>query len=225
MTQALLATSPIGRQSQLDDLRGWVAELTAGRGRAVLVEGEPGIGKTSLVRAVTTAAAAAGCEVLWASCDELSQAFPLLPLLDTLDSQTLEGRPKIAEMLRADTGPGRRVDLVAATVERILTVLDEMCAATPVMLVVDDLQWADPATVTTVGRLARSVRQLPLLVVGMTRPVPRREDLIALRRAVEPSGVAAPAWPDRTTRWRRLSRTGGGTPGRRSAPVGGGRQR
>ena len=49
---------------------------------------------------------------------------------------------------------------------------------------VDDLQWADPASVTLWGRLARSARQMPLLLVGMMRPVPQREDLLALRRVV-----------------------------------------
>jgi DNA-binding CsgD family transcriptional regulator len=57
------------------------------------------------------------------------------------------------------------------------------------MLVIDDLQYADPATVMTLGRLARSVRQLPLLLVGVARPIPRREDLHALRRALEPGGL------------------------------------
>ena len=51
------------------------------------------------------------------------------------------------------------------------------------MLVVDDLQWADPASVALWGRLARLARQVPLLLIGMMRPVPQREDLLALRRA------------------------------------------
>ena len=48
---------------------------------------------------------------------------------------------------------------------------------------VDDLQWADPASVTLWGRLARWAGQVPLLLVGMMRPVPQRDDLLALRRA------------------------------------------
>ena len=54
----------------------------------------------------------------------------------------------------------------------------------PTILVIDDLQWADQASITLWGRLARSARQLPLLLVGMTRPVPQRDDLLALRRVV-----------------------------------------
>ena len=53
------------------------------------------------------------------------------------------------------------------------------------VLVIDDLHWADPATVKLWGRLARTAHQVPLLLIGITRPVPQREDLLALRRAVD----------------------------------------
>ena len=62
--------------------------------------------------------------------------------------------------------------------------MTEQCGTRPTILVVDDLQWADPASVTSWGRLARSARQVPLLLVGMMRPVPQRDDLLALRRVV-----------------------------------------
>src|SRR5208282_3385795 len=60
----------------------------------------------------------------------------------------------------------------------------EQCAARPTILVVDDLQWADQASVTLWGRLARSAQQVLLLLVGMMRPAPQRDDLLALRRVV-----------------------------------------
>jgi DNA-binding CsgD family transcriptional regulator len=156
-----------------------------------LVEGEAGIGKSSLVRTAAAEAALAGCQVFWATCDELSQAFPLLPLIDTLEARrpAAGGQARVSEILRADAAPGNRVDQVAAATERLLAVVDEFCTAAPVMLAVDDLQWADPATVVTVGRLVRSVQQIPLLLVCLARPVPRREDLGALRRTLEPDGL------------------------------------
>jgi len=192
MAEALLAVPLVGRRDYLDGVRDWVAELVAGRGRAVLVEGEPGIGKSYLMRAAATEAGTAGCQVFWAACDELSQAFPLLPLLDAFDARAAAagyGRGSIADLLRAEPAPGSGVDLVAAATERLLDVVDEFCASAPVMLVVDDLQWADAATVMTLGRLARSVGQLPLLVVGMTRPVLGREDLGALRRTLRSKDI------------------------------------
>ena len=86
--------------------------------------------------------------------------------------------------------------------EQLLALVTEQCAARPAVLVIDDLQWADPASVALWGRLARSARQLPLLLVGMTRPVPHRETLLALRRAADGGsrlaldGLAGPAVAD-----------------------------
>jgi DNA-binding CsgD family transcriptional regulator len=191
VVEALLSASLIGRRRQVEGVRGWVTELVAGRGRAALVEGEPGIGKSTLMRLAAKEAEASGCQVFSGSCDELSEAFPLLPLLDALDSRSpvaAEGRTKILETLRTDAAPGNRVDLVAAAVERLLALIDQLSATAPVMFVVDDLHWADSPTVVAWGRLARLVHQLPLLLVGTVRPVPRRQDLNALRRTVGPAG-------------------------------------
>ena len=85
--------------------------------------------------------------------------------------------------------------------EQLLALVTEQCAVRPVVLVIDDLQWADPASVTLWGRLARSARQVPLLLIGMMRP-PLRDDLLALRRAVDDrsrlqlDGLAGPAVAD-----------------------------
>lgn len=189
MTELPVSAVPIGRQRQLGALRQHVAELGAGRGGAVLIEGEPGIGKTSLVRAAAADARVVGAQVIWAVCDELSQAFPLLPLLEGLGGcprVPSADRGQIVDLLRADPGVGNPTDVIPAAAEQMLALVDDLCADVPAMLVVDDLQWADPATVMTLGRLVRALDQLPLLLVGLTRTVPRRDDVAALRRAVDP---------------------------------------
>ncbi len=177
----------IGRDGELSRLASWVHDVAAGRGRAVLVDGEPGIGKSALVQAACAAAARSGCQVFRGAGDELGQALPLLPLLDALritGSAPDPRRGAIAGLLRGDTTRGKGADLAAAAAEQLLTLVDELCQTGPVVLVVDELQWADRATVAVWGRLARSVRQLPLLLIGVLRPVPRRDDLRALRRIV-----------------------------------------
>ncbi len=177
----------LGRARESARFGGWVAELIAGRGRAVLVEGEPGIGKTALVRAAAAAAAEGGAQVFWGAGDELGQQLPLLPLTYGLRVRETPADPRraaIAGLLRGELA----VDLPAAAAERLLALVDELCAAQPTVLVVDDLQWADGATIALWRRLAdSSVRQLPLLLVGMMRPVPRRDTLIALRDGVDPA--------------------------------------
>ena len=72
----------------------------------------------------------------------------------------------------------------AALAEQLLALVGDQCALRPTILVIDDLQWADQASIMLLGRLARAARQMPLLLVAMMRPVPQRDDLLALRRAV-----------------------------------------
>jgi DNA-binding CsgD family transcriptional regulator len=177
----------IGRDSELAKLDVLVTEAAAGRGSPVLIEGEPGIGKSSLVRSAVARAADAGCQVFWGAGDELGQALPLLPLLEALrvrEPSTDPRRSSILRLLCGEVPADRGTDVSAALAEQLLALVAEECGARPTILVVDDLQWADRASVALWGRLARSARQAPLLLVGTMRPVPRRDDLQALRRAV-----------------------------------------
>jgi DNA-binding NtrC family response regulator len=67
----------VGRDSEMARLTGLVKEVAQGRGSSVLIEGEPGIGKSTLVRAAVAEAPTLGCQVFWGVGDELGQALPL----------------------------------------------------------------------------------------------------------------------------------------------------
>src|SRR4249920_792027 len=183
-----LAGALVGRDSELAMLARLVADVASGRGSSVLIEGEPGIGKSTLVRAALAETANGGCQVFWGAGDELGQALPLLPLLEGLRVREPSANPRrntIVRLLRGEVIADRGTDVSAALAEQLLALVAEQCAVQPTILVIDDLQWADQASIALWGRLARSVRQVPLLLVGMMRPVPQRDDLLALRRAVD----------------------------------------
>ena len=175
----------IGRESEMALLTGLIKEVAKGRGSSALIEGEPGIGKSALVRAAVAEAPEAGCQVFWGAGDELGQALPLLPFLDGLrvrEPSTNPRRNTIVQLLRGEVTADRGTDVPAVLAEQLLALIAEQCAMRPTILVVDDLQWADQASITLWGRLARSAQQIPLLLVGLMRPAPQRDDLLALRR-------------------------------------------
>jgi DNA-binding NarL/FixJ family response regulator len=143
-----------------------------GVGATHLLEGEAGIGKTTTLEAVAGAAAALDVDVVRASAARLDRTRPFGPLLDALDVTP----PVTAERQRRS--PLQMVpEERAATIERLAAVLEERAATAPVLLTVDDLHWADPATLATLGRLHRSTAEHPLVVVGALRPLPRGPDL------------------------------------------------
>jgi predicted ATPase len=165
-----------------------VERALRGHGGTVLIEGEPGIGKSALARAVVAEAAGRGCQAFWGAGDELGQALPLLPFLDGLRVREPSASPRqnmIVALLRGEAAAGPGADTPAVLAEQLMALVAELCSVRPVILVLDDLQWADPASIALWARLARSAQQMSLLLIGLMRPVPRREELLALRRTVD----------------------------------------
>lgn len=183
-------TRLIGRDAELARLGEWTDAVVSGTGRAVFVEGEPGIGKSALTRAACALAEGRGCQVYWAAADELGQALPLQPLLDALGARAAAEEPRLATILRLLQGEvGNVADPTTAAAEQMLTLLADLSSAAPTVLVLDDLQWADRTTIDVWRWLARSADRASLLLIGVARPVPQSDELLAVRRAVDEDAV------------------------------------
>jgi DNA-binding CsgD family transcriptional regulator/tetratricopeptide (TPR) repeat protein len=161
-------------------------QVVLGHGGVAWVQGEPGIGKSTLVDAVVAGALASGCKVSRGAGDELMQAFPLRLMAECLGvsgTSSDPARAEIARLLRGEASPTTTVDQVSAAGERLLELVDWICAAGPLVLVAEDLHWADEPSLLMWNKLARAVDQIPLLLVGTCRPVPHRATVERVRAA------------------------------------------
>ena len=183
----------VARTHELSVLREAVRSVADGRGGVLLVEGEPGIGKSELL---TTGMAE--CEgsvhLVWGAGDELASRFPLRLMLDCLgiDAEAVDpARARVAEMMRkaqSSRDPLGGGDPTLAVVNELVAIVQEMCAEGPLALVADDIQWADEASLLVFGRLVLETARLPLLLVGAMRPVPRTPVLDGVRDVVARQG-------------------------------------
>ncbi|GAA4228355.1 DNA-binding CsgD family transcriptional regulator [Streptosporangium album] len=133
-------------------LLGTVADTT---GNVVLVEGEPGIGKSLLLAEAATIAASRETAVATGRADEMGRLMPLGPLL-----WALEESPAAAAVVRSDfpDGPG----LLMWLAEQVRTALERRTAGKPLLVTLDDLQWADPATLMALRTLPSRLASRPL---------------------------------------------------------------
>jgi predicted ATPase len=140
----------IGRQSELAVLTDALADAAAGTGRLVLVEGDAGVGKTRLVQEFADRAAAGGATVLSGGCLQLEADIPYAPFDEALPGLFFTGTPDRATEFRR----------VAETIAGV---------GQPVVLVLEDLQWADASTRDLLVFLQRALRHASVLQIGTHR--------------------------------------------------------
>jgi DNA-binding SARP family transcriptional activator len=184
----------IGRGDELTRLRLAVAAVAGGRGGCVWIEGEPGIGKTALLREGLRDAAGQGCRVGWGVGDELAQRLPLTVLMECLHVDADAGPATAALTLAAAaTTPG--TDPTGAVLDRVQALVLELCARTPLVLVLDDVQWADDASLLAWHSLYRLTTKAPLLLVAAGRTAPRSRRLGLLRGVLSDGGASVVSLP------------------------------
>ncbi|NDU74720.1 AAA family ATPase [Actinomadura sp. DSM 109109] len=174
----------IGRAAELAELTAALDRAAGGGAGVVLVSGDAGVGKTHLVSALTTAAADRGCAVLVGQCAELGESMPYLPLTDALWAAAhtgtpeagevraaLDARPALARLLPdGDGGPGASPELGQQQLfGAVLGLLGELGDARPVLLVLEDLHWADRSTRHLLTFLSRVLQRERVCLVGTYR--------------------------------------------------------
>ena len=184
MTQT--STRPMrGRDRELGVLTDlWRGSVTEGRGGVCLVEGPAGIGKSRLVTAAVEAASAAGVRVAAGRAEEIGSGGPLAPLLLALR----EAVPPLATT--EDSGvPGIELDQRLALLDAMTATLQRAAAEGPLLMAVDDLQWADDATLFALRHLPRRTAPNGVAWLLARRPHPARPALEALAERLVSEGA------------------------------------
>jgi DNA-binding CsgD family transcriptional regulator len=142
----------VGRERELAELGRALDAAREGRGGAVLLAGEAGIGKTRLASEAAATAAGAGFEVLVGrSIDLVGTELPYQPFVDALGPLGEPARSQLRVFREA------------------LALIDGRAAAAPVLLVLEDLHWADVSSLDLTVFLAHNVDDRPVLLLGTTR--------------------------------------------------------
>jgi DNA-binding SARP family transcriptional activator/class 3 adenylate cyclase len=207
--QSIRATTFVGRDAQLAQLSAAWERAESGHLQVVLLAGEPGIGKTALAIETAATAASGGAVVLFGRCDE-EALVPFQPFVEALAHYiSITDAAQLRTTLGAEAADiallvpslGRKLPEHSEVVgtgaeteryrifEAVPSVLAAIGADVPVLLVLDDLHWADRPTLQLMHHLIRRGGDLPLLIVGtyrdtdLVRTHPMAEVLADLRRA------------------------------------------
>ena len=194
--QPLIADEPatllVGRAREQAILRDRLVNTLAGRGGLVLIGGEAGIGKTALAEALGAEAQARGAWVLVGRCYDLTETPPYGPWTELLDQcPAFPDQPPPAVVTQG--GAGETVASQAALFRQIRDFFAAVAARQPLVLLLDDLHWADPASLELLRFLARQLAPLPLLLVATYRAdeLTRRHPLYQLLPALVREARAA----------------------------------
>lgn len=181
----------IGRGRELATLEALLADARAGKPSFALVLGEPGIGKTRTVQELAGSARTAGIHVLWSTCfeDDPRPFAPWVRVADQIVALTDPG--ELADRL------GAAAAAAATVIPRLAEALPHLSPLAPLaptearfrvydalarlvagavhgeatLVVLDDLQWADAASLELLAYIARTLEEEPLLLVGTAREV------------------------------------------------------
>jgi DNA-binding NarL/FixJ family response regulator len=169
----------VGRDAELARLRGLLQDAEAGRAVTGLVSGDAGIGKSRLVAEAMRLAEGDGFTVLCGQCAEIGDSVPYLPFADAFRTapppveKAIKARPVLARLLPDGDGQAQQADWAGLARQQmfgaVLSLLSELAADSPVLLVIEDLHWADATTRHLVTFLARMLHRERVAIIGTYR--------------------------------------------------------
>ena len=202
-------TNLIGRAAEMERLHAELDCASAGAGRVVAVIGEAGIGKSRLVAELAVEAARRGLTVLLGRSYESEQILPFGPWVDALRAGRVAAasemlaalgptlRPALARLLPeigGDSTPGTGPTDARLIFESMTELISRLAEGSPLLIVLEDLHWADEMSARLLAFVGRRLVDRPVLLLATAReeelaevPVLRRalEDLARERRCVE----------------------------------------
>lgn len=206
----------VGREVEREVLLDHLVELLAGTGGVVLVSGEPGIGKTRLVEELLTEAEASGARCLVGRSRNAGERAPLSPVAELLEAALRAPTPlPLRQLVGGGAGPlaalvprlSRRLGEppvlpsaaaevpLATLVSAVVGALGRLARSSPLVVVLEDVHRADPATLEVLRGLSEAAARAPLLVVATHRDttgdvLPHLAPLLhALARRVRPRAL------------------------------------
>ena len=190
-------TPLVGRDRERAELRQLLRRAVLGRGELVLVTGEAGVGKTYLTEDLATEATAFGARVLTGRCQQ-DAGVPYLPFVEMLDALLPEMQsPERARRFLGADGPqlakimprlrtlvpdmAAPPDLPPEQERRLLfqavhAFLDRLARTRPLVLLVEDVHWADDASLQLLRHLAERTAEVPALVIATSRDEPAERE-------------------------------------------------
>src|SRR5215468_2168118 len=170
----------VGREAELGRLVRALDRAIGGEGRLLLLVGEPGIGKTRIARELAIRAGALGVAVRWGRCQETEGAPPYWPWMQVLRApERIESQAEADDAadaalagLLADHAPRPTVSSEAESTharfqlfETIAAALRRLCAEAPLLVLLDDLHWADRTSLLLLRFIATELADARLLVL------------------------------------------------------------
>ena len=197
----------VGRAAESEAIDRALTDLRDGPPSPLLIQGEPGIGKTRLLAELAQRADARGCTVLTGSASELERDLPFWVFVDALDEYVAGLDPQLIASLReevrselahvmpslsdlASGGAPVVQDERYRAHRAVRELLERLAVRRPLVLALDDVHWADAASVELLTALLRSPPDAAVLIVMAARPRRRPERLVmALERADRHGGL------------------------------------